>query len=140
MTIDLGGELKAARQQGGQPLQVVADAAKLSTAYLHKLEAGVVNSPNPRLLMRLAEVLPISYATLMEAAGYVLPADPEPAMESASTAAVPPVPERATAAGNRDIVRLLQDVLTRLDALSRQHDTLLHLLSEKGPHEPPVAP
>jgi len=67
----LGAELKAVRQAKGLSLHNVAKPAKISAAYLQKLEAGTVKSPSPRVLQRLAVVLEISYLALMELAGYL---------------------------------------------------------------------
>lgn len=63
------------RTRGARSLEAVSGPAKISTAYLHKLEAGRVGSPSPRVLQRLAEVLEIPYWSLMELAGYGQPAD-----------------------------------------------------------------
>ncbi len=52
-------------------LEAVAGPAKISAAYLHKLERGVVNSPSPRVLARIALALGVSYLRLMELAGYL---------------------------------------------------------------------
>ena len=71
MLPELGKELKAAREQKGSSLEKVAGPAKISAAYLHKLEQGVVNSPSPRVLARLAVALGIGYLRLMELAGYL---------------------------------------------------------------------
>jgi transcriptional regulator with XRE-family HTH domain len=49
----------------------VATPAKISAAYLHKLEHGGVDSPSPRVLARLALVLEASYLRLLELAGYL---------------------------------------------------------------------
>jgi transcriptional regulator with XRE-family HTH domain len=70
MLIKLGKELRKAREAKGVSLESVADPAKISAAYLHKLERGVVDSPSPRVLARLAAVLEVSYLRLMERAGY----------------------------------------------------------------------
>ncbi len=71
----LAEELKALRKLRGVSLAAVAEPAKISVAYLQKLENGVVKNPSPRVLMRLAEVLDCSYERLMELADYV-PAKP----------------------------------------------------------------
>ena len=70
---DLGNQLKAVRQVKRLSLTAVAQPAKISAAYLQKLEAGVVKNPSPRVLQRLAGVLDVSYSRLMELAGYVMP-------------------------------------------------------------------
>ncbi len=140
MNVELGEQLKDARQATGRSLQSVAGAAKVSTAYLHKLEGGVVNSPNPRLLLRLAEELQVSYAGLMLSAGYLLPTaeDQAHAARVAATAAGAAASRSADdrdrlQAGNPDIVRLLHEVLARLDALSTQHEALLQAASPASP-------
>lgn len=69
----LGTELKAVRQIKGLSLSAVARPARISVAYLQKLEAGVVMNPSPRVLHRLTGVLEISYLTAMELAGYIVP-------------------------------------------------------------------
>lgn len=66
----LGSHLKSARRLAGQSLRKTAEPAGISPAYLQKLEADGVDSPSPRVLFRLAEVLGLSYATLMDLAGY----------------------------------------------------------------------
>jgi len=67
----LGKELAAAREKQGVSLEAVAGPAKISGAYLHKLEHGVVNNPSPRVLARIAAVLEVPYLRLMELAGYL---------------------------------------------------------------------
>jgi transcriptional regulator with XRE-family HTH domain len=67
----LGEELKAIRLVRKLSLAAVAEPAKISTAYLQKLENGLVKNPSPRVLMRLAQVLDCEYDRLMELAGYV---------------------------------------------------------------------
>jgi transcriptional regulator with XRE-family HTH domain len=71
MLIELGNELKKAREGKSLSLASVAEPANISAAYLHKLERGVINSPSPRVLARLAVVLEVSYLRLMEMAGYL---------------------------------------------------------------------
>ena len=73
----LGQELRTSRKQKEMTLQEVAEPADISLTYLQKLEHGAVNNPSPRVLKRLADVLGISYAHLMELAGYLLP-EPSP--------------------------------------------------------------
>ena len=71
MLNDLGDGLRKARESAGTSLAAVAGPAGISAAYLHKLESGVVNSPSPRVLARLAAALDVSYLNLMELAGYL---------------------------------------------------------------------
>ncbi len=71
MLAKLGDELKTARGDKDLSLEAVAGPAKISAAYLHKLERGGVNSPSPRVLGRIAQVLEVPYLRLMELAGYL---------------------------------------------------------------------
>ncbi len=71
MLIELGSEMRKAREGRGVSLESVAGPAKISAAYLHKLERGAVNSPSPRVLARLGVVLEIPHLRLMELAGYL---------------------------------------------------------------------
>lgn len=68
----LARELKSVRQFRKLSLAAVAQPAKISAAYLQKLENGTVQNPSPRVLMRLAKVLDCSYNYLMELAGYLV--------------------------------------------------------------------
>lgn len=67
----LGLELQDARSRKGLSLEAAARPAGISATYLQKLERGVVNSPSPRVLARVASVLEVSYLRLMELAGYL---------------------------------------------------------------------
>jgi transcriptional regulator with XRE-family HTH domain len=71
MLARLGTELRKAREAKGVSLEAVAGPSKISGAYLHKLEKGVVNSPSPRVLARVARTLAVPYLRLMELAGYL---------------------------------------------------------------------
>jgi HTH-type transcriptional regulator, competence development regulator len=71
MLAELGNELQKARERKGLSLESVAGPARISAAYLHKLEHGVVNSPSPRVLARLAVALEVCHLRLMELAGYL---------------------------------------------------------------------
>lgn len=74
MLEDLGAELRAVRALREHSLQDVATAARISVAYLQKLEAGRVSAPSPHVLRRLAAALAIDYERLMVLADYVVPA------------------------------------------------------------------
>jgi transcriptional regulator with XRE-family HTH domain len=71
MLKDLGKLLAKAREQKKLSLEAAAGPAKISGAYLHKLERGVVNNPSPRVLARVALSLDVPYLRLMELAGYL---------------------------------------------------------------------
>jgi transcriptional regulator with XRE-family HTH domain len=70
----LGERLRRARRQ--RSLSEVATAAEISTAYLQKLEAGMVKQPSPNVLYQLARALNVGYAELMRLVGYVVPDEP----------------------------------------------------------------
>lgn len=63
--------LSESRARKNASLEAVARPARISAAYLHKLERGVVQSPSPRVLARIALALDVSYLRLMELAGYL---------------------------------------------------------------------
>jgi transcriptional regulator with XRE-family HTH domain len=51
----------------------VAEPAKITAAYLQKLERDTVKRPSPNILYALSEELELPYDELMESAGYVVP-------------------------------------------------------------------
>jgi len=71
MLSGLGTELRNARDQLGMSLQTVAETAKISAAYLQKLERGQVGTPSPHVLRRLGSSLGLPYLRLMGLAGYL---------------------------------------------------------------------
>lgn len=81
MLTDLATELKSARDGLGLSLQAVAANARISAAYLQKLERGQVGTPSPHVLRRLSSSTGLSYLRVMELAGYL---DREEAAEAAS--------------------------------------------------------
>ena len=106
MSAELGERLQHARKGKKLSLEAAAAPAKISPAYLHKLEAGRVNTPSPRVLLRLGEVLELGYWELMDRAGYV-PAGAQPPEAGAprKTAAAP-----AADYSTRRIVELLEEL------------------------------
>lgn len=68
----LGNTLRTARELKGKSLKAVAEPAEISIAYLLKLEKGLVESPSPHILHRVATVLGIDYLDLMRKAGYIV--------------------------------------------------------------------
>lgn len=70
---DLGAQLQRVRRLRGLSLKAAAEPAGISATYLQKLERGLVKSPSPNILYRLGEMLDVPYATLMKAAGYIVP-------------------------------------------------------------------
>lgn len=73
MTRRLGEHLHDVRRTQRRSLKSVAEAARISVAYLQKLERGEVRSPSPHVLHGLSAALRVSYAALMEQAGFVVP-------------------------------------------------------------------
>lgn len=74
---ELGSLLVALRQAKGLTLREVEEQTHraVSNAYLSQLENGKIKKPSPNVLSRLAEVYPVSYESLMEKSGYLLPSD-----------------------------------------------------------------
>ena len=71
MLVELGEELRRARDRKGMSLEAAAGPSGISATYLHKLERGVVNNPSPRILARIAVCLEVPYLRLVELAGYL---------------------------------------------------------------------
>ncbi len=97
----LGRELSAARESSRRSLRDVAGTAAISAAYLQKLERGQVQEPSPRILQRLARVLQLEYARLMDLAGYNMPTSrprPDPLAARFAAADLTAAEERAVAA------------------------------------------
>jgi transcriptional regulator with XRE-family HTH domain len=107
--------LREARGQRELSLEAAAREADISAAYMHKLEAGRVNSPSPHVLRRLAGALGVGYSELMELAGYL-----EPATERREK---PMAPGKAPT--NSEIVRLLEELRAELAELARAQQELL---------------
>lgn len=74
MSTTLGQEMGNVRNLSGKSLKAVAAAAKISPAYLQKLEGDEVKNPSPNILYKLSQALDVEYSTLMRLAGYVVPA------------------------------------------------------------------
>jgi transcriptional regulator with XRE-family HTH domain len=72
---ELGSFLADLRTAKGYSLREVEQATEraVSNAYLSQLEKGKIQKPSPNVLHSLAKVLGVSYETLMEKAGYLLP-------------------------------------------------------------------
>lgn len=65
-------DLRAAK---GLKLRQVEEATgrEVSNAYLSQIENGRIKKPSPNVLYSLASVYGVSYETLMEKAGYIVP-------------------------------------------------------------------
>jgi transcriptional regulator with XRE-family HTH domain len=71
MLEELGTELRRARETSGSSLQSIAEEARISAAYLQKLERGAVGTPSPRVLRRLSHALRLDYLHVMALADYL---------------------------------------------------------------------
>jgi transcriptional regulator with XRE-family HTH domain len=132
MRVELGQELRRVRTARGLSLDAASRAARISQGYLHKLEAGRVNDPSPRVLRRLSEALEVPYRRLMELADYLLPAEnsvrmPRPQERTAMTT--------ETAPTNRELVRLLERVLEQLAEINRGQQQLTQALERVAPRD-----
>jgi len=74
---ELGGLLADLRTAQGLSLRQVEEATgnAVSNAYLSQLENRKIQRPSPHVLHSLAEVYAVPYETLMEKAGYLMPAE-----------------------------------------------------------------
>ena len=69
----LGNFLASTRTNRGLTLRDVERMSGVSNAYLSQLERGRIKQPSPNVLHTLAACYGISYALLMERAGYPVP-------------------------------------------------------------------
>jgi transcriptional regulator with XRE-family HTH domain len=129
---EFGDELRVARTAKGLSLEAASRAAKISQGYLHKLEAGRVENPSPRVLQRLGDVVGVSYRRLMELADYLMPDElpgpsgEHPVQEVEMAAKTKTETERAPT--NRELARLLETVLRELADLRRAQEDLARAL------------
>lgn len=65
--------LVAARKNRGLTLRQVQAATDVSNAYLSQLERSKIKQPSPKVLHALAKCYEVSYALLLERAGYPVP-------------------------------------------------------------------
>lgn len=128
----MGEELKQARIARGLSLESAGGAARISQGYLHKLDAGRVNNPSPRVLRRLSEVLDLPYRRLMELADYLMP-DDAPPMDPTdrSKEAEPMAAERqAHSPTNAELLRQLEAVRGELMELKLGQQQLARTLEQ----------
>jgi HTH-type transcriptional regulator, competence development regulator len=73
---NLGPFIKKARQDVQMSLRDVEEATgkEVSNAYLSQLESGKISKPSPHILYALSTALGVAYESLMERAGYIVPA------------------------------------------------------------------
>ena len=76
MAPSIGAVLRQARDVRQQSAVDTARAARISPAYLNRLENDAVKKPSPHVLHQLSEALTVPYAELMRLSGYRLPDGP----------------------------------------------------------------
>ena len=74
--INLGPFIKKVRLDAQMTLRDVENATgkEVSNAYLSQLESGKITKPSPHILYALSAALGVAYESLMERAGYIMPA------------------------------------------------------------------
>lgn len=80
----LGTYLKSLREVKTMSLRDVEEKSGISNAFLSQLESGKVKRPSPVVLYKLAELYSVPYETLMDRAGYPVPAGSGTAPRSGS--------------------------------------------------------
>jgi transcriptional regulator with XRE-family HTH domain len=73
--VSFGALLKQAREVRALSSIDAARAARISPAYLSKLENDAVKKPSPHVLQQLSEALGVPYADLMRLSGYRVPGE-----------------------------------------------------------------
>ena len=76
MAPSFGVVIRQAREVRQLSAGDAARAAKISPAYLNRLENDAVKKPSPHVLHQLSEALTVPYAELLRLSGYRLPHDP----------------------------------------------------------------
>ncbi len=71
MAKPVGNVIQKIRTLRGLSLNATAKIAKISPAYLQKLERNEVREPSPHVLHRLADALSMQYTELMQLYGYL---------------------------------------------------------------------
>jgi transcriptional regulator with XRE-family HTH domain len=84
----IGAVLKQAREVRMLSAIDAARAARISPAYLSKLENDAVRKPSPHVLLQLSEALAVPYAELMRLSGYRVPGETDASPTGAVGAAL----------------------------------------------------
>lgn len=69
----LGPYLKEQRESRNITLRQIEESVGISNAYLSQLENNKITNPSPVILHKLSDYLNVSYAFLMQLAGYPVP-------------------------------------------------------------------
>jgi transcriptional regulator with XRE-family HTH domain len=88
VALSIGAVLKQAREIRELSGVDAARAARISPAYLSKLEGDAVKRPSPHVLLQLSEALRVPYADLMRLCGYRVPGDSDPDTSGTVSAAL----------------------------------------------------
>ena len=131
MRVELGEQLRDARKTRRLSLEAASREAKISQSYLHKLEAGRVQSPSPHVLQRLSEVLGVSYHRLMQLADYLMPGEEGAAEPGAIEEEKAMTQTNAKSPTNSELARLLEAVLHELAEVRRDQKQLAQALARK---------
>ena len=75
MALSIGAVLRQAREVRELSGVDAARAARISPAYLSKLEGDAVKRPSPHVLHQLSEALGVPYTELMRLCGYPMPGE-----------------------------------------------------------------
>ena len=75
MGLSFGTLLKQAREVRELSTTEAARAARISPAYLSRLENDAVKKPSPHVLQQLSEALGVPYVELMRLSGYRVPGE-----------------------------------------------------------------
>jgi transcriptional regulator with XRE-family HTH domain len=73
----IGTVIKRAREVRQLSAGDAARAARISPAYLNRIENDAVKSPSPHVLHQLSEALTVPYNDLLRLGGYPLPQEPD---------------------------------------------------------------
>ena len=76
MAPSIGAVLRQAREVRQLSAGEAARAARISPAYLNRLENDAVRKPSPHVLHQLSEALDVPYNDLLRLSGYPLPNEP----------------------------------------------------------------
>lgn len=77
MAPSIGAILRQARELRQLSAGDAARAARISPAYLNRLENDAVKKPSPHVLHQLGEALAVPYNDLLRLSGYPLPHEPD---------------------------------------------------------------
>jgi transcriptional regulator with XRE-family HTH domain len=75
MSPSIGSVLRQAREVRMLSAVEAARAARISAAYLGKLENDAVKKPSPPVLLQLSQALGVPYTDLMQLSGYHVPGE-----------------------------------------------------------------